>query len=172
MLPEPLHPALVHFPIVLAFLSPIVAASLLWAIQSGRIARRAWLVVVVLQAAVLGSGWIAEEAGEDQEERVERVVAEERIEEHEEAAERFMAIAGAALALSVAGFLGTTFGAVARGLTLAAALASVALVAAVGHSGGELVYRYGAAQAYTQPDTLGGNSATAPREDHEHDDDD
>jgi uncharacterized membrane protein len=174
-MPEPLHPAMVHFPIVLAFLSPIAAAAVLWAIQSGRLTKRAWLHVLIIQIAVLASGWLAAEAGEDEEERVERVIAEKHIEEHEEAAERFLAIAGVTLALSVAGLLGNPFGAVARGLTLAASLASAVAVAGVGHSGGELVYRHGAAAAYTQPDAakaLGDRAGMAHDEDDDHDDDD
>jgi len=170
-MPEPLHPALVHFPIVLVFLSPIAAAIALWAIRSGRLAGRAWLGVVVLQVAVLTSGWFAMEAGEDEEERVERVVAEKWIEEHEEAAERFLTIAGITLAVAVAGLLGSSLGAVARGLTVAFALASVVLVATVGHSGGELVYRHGAAQAYTQADAANPDGART-RMAHEEDDDD
>jgi uncharacterized membrane protein len=173
-MPEPLHPALVHFPIVLAFLSLIAAAIVLWAMQSGRLSRRAWLAVVILQVAVLGSGWLAAETGEEEEERVERVIAEKHIEEHEEAAERFLAIAGVTLAVSIAGILAGPFGSVARGLTVAAGLASVVLVAAVGHSGGELVYRHGAAAAYTQDesaDASGGQSGTAHDEDDDHDDD-
>ncbi len=75
-MPEPLHPALVHFPIVLAFLAPIAAAIVLWSVHSGRLSRRAWLAVVILQVAVLGSGWLAAETGEEEEERVERVIAE------------------------------------------------------------------------------------------------
>jgi len=153
-LPEPLHPALVHFPIVLAFLSPIAALIMLWAIKSRRLPPRAWLAVVILQAALLASGWLAAEAGEEEEERVERVVDEEHIEEHEEAAERFLTIAGVTLVLSLAGVIGTSLGAVVRGLTVASALVSLLLVSKVGHSGGELVYRHGAAQAYTQPDAV------------------
>jgi hypothetical protein len=128
--------------------------------------------VLILQAAVLASGWLAEEQGEHEEERVERVIGEEPIEEHEEAAERFMLIAGLTLALGVAGLLGNPLGAVARGLTVAAALASVAMVAAVGHSGGELVYRHGAALAYTQPDGAKADGARSGHvDDHEDDDD-
>ena len=168
-MPEPLHPAVVHFPIVFAFLSPIAAVITLWAIRSGRLATRAWLGVLILQAAVLGSGWLAEEQGEHEEERVERVICEEPIEEHEEAAERFMLMAGLTFGIAVAGLLGNPLGAVARGITVAASIATVVAVAAVGHTGGELVYRYGAAAAYTQPDAanvVGGRAGMA------HDDDD
>jgi len=171
-MPEPLHPALVHFPIVLAFLSPIAAAAVLWAIQSGRLTRRAWLGVAILQIAVLGSGWLAAETGEEEEETVERVIAERHIEEHEEAAERFLAIAGVTLALSIAGMLASPLGAVARTLTVAAALASVVLVAAVGHSGGELVYRHGAAAAYTQGESVAASRGRVGKAHDEHDDHD
>lgn len=33
MLPDPLHPALVHFPVVLGFLLPVVALVPLWSIR-------------------------------------------------------------------------------------------------------------------------------------------
>jgi uncharacterized membrane protein len=174
-MPEPLHPAVVHFPIVFAFLSPIAAMITLWAIRSGRLTTRAWLGVLILQAAVLTSGWIAEEQGEHEEERVERVIREEPIEEHEEAAERFMLMAGLTFVLAAAGMLGNPLGAVARGLTVAVSIATVVAVAAVGHSGGELVYRHGAALAYTRPDSvivLGSRSGMPHDEDDDHDDDD
>lgn len=35
MLPNPLHPSIVHFPVVLAFLLPLFAAGALWAIRLG-----------------------------------------------------------------------------------------------------------------------------------------
>lgn len=168
-MPDPLHPAAVHFPIVFAFLAPIVAAMLLWAIQSGRAPRRAWLGVVALQVVVLGSGWLAAEAGEGEEERVEEVVAHDTIHEHEEAAERFIGIAALTLLISAAGGLGGQVGAVARGLTVAAAVAVAAAVGAAGHSGGELVYRHGAASAYTQGASGGGGAVHAEEHEEDHD---
>jgi len=170
-MPEPLHPAVVHFPIVLAFLAPLAAVALLWAIQSGRLTRQAWVWVVVLQAAVMTTGWLAAEAGEREEERVERVVAEERIEEHEEGAERFLAIAGLALVIAFAGVLREPVGSVARALTVVAGVVALGAVAAVGHSGGELVYRHGAALAYSQPDSAA-VAASGPHRAHEDDDHD
>jgi hypothetical protein len=66
--------------------------------------------VVVLQAALVGFAWFAMETGEDQEEKVEKVVAERHIEEHEEAAERFFYIAIAAALVSAAGLLQAAVG--------------------------------------------------------------
>lgn len=155
MLPDPLHPALVHFPIVLALLAPLLMAGFLWAIHTRRLPARAWLAVVVLQAAVFGSAWITAEAGEDQEDRVERVVREEPIEEHEEAAEWFIWIAGLTLPIAGAGLLAGGFGTGARGLALAGSLLAALAVARTGQTGGDLVYVHGAATIYLDAQTTG-----------------
>lgn len=150
MLPDPLHPAVVHFPIVLAVLLPPLAALALWAMGSGRVPRRAWLAVVALQALLLASTWLAVETGEPEEEIVEKIVAERYIEAHEEAAERFLWVVGLGLPLAAVGLLGGRLGGAARALTLGASLAALGAGASVGHSGGELVYRHGAATAYVE----------------------
>jgi uncharacterized membrane protein len=168
MIPDPLHPALVHFPIVLAVLAPPLAAAALWAIHSGRLPSRSWLGIVVLQALVVGSGWIAAEAGEREEDRVERVVAERHIEEHEEAAERFLLLAALVVPLAAAGMLSGRAGAISRALTVALSLAALGAAGSVGHSGGELVYRHGAATAYAQP---GPGEIRSPLTHSEHDGD-
>jgi len=79
MLPNPLHPAVVHFPIVLAFLLPLFAIGALVAIRKGARPLRAWSLPLAVGAALTLSSWIAVETGEDQDERVERVVAERRL---------------------------------------------------------------------------------------------
>jgi len=150
MIPNPLHPAIVHFPIVLAVMVPPLAVAAFWAIQTGRLPGRAWLGILVLQVALVGTAWFAAETGEHEEDAVERVVAERHIEGHEEAAERFLALAALVLPLAAAGMLRGRTGAINRGLTLALSLAVLGAGAAVGHGGGELVYRHGAAQAYLQ----------------------
>jgi uncharacterized membrane protein len=149
-MPDPLHPAVVHLPVALAALIPLGALAALLAIWRGFLPTRAWWAVVLLQALLVGSAWLAVETGEREEERVEEVVAESRIEAHEEAAERFLALAGAGLLVIGAGLLPHRTGQVARA---AGALAAVGVLAAgiqVGHSGGELVYRHGAARVYAE----------------------
>lgn len=154
MLPDPLHPAVVHFPIVLALLAPIIALALLWAIQTRRLPARAWIAVVLLQALIAGAGWWTAETGEEEEERVERVVREDPIEEHEEAAEWFIRIAGGTAVVAAAGLLAGGIGTGARGLALLGTLVAAVAVARVGHTGGELVYRHGAALAYLDGPTV------------------
>ena len=170
MIPDPLHPAIVHFPIVLAVLAPLLAAIAFWAIGSGRLSRRAWLAVVVLQVVLVGSAWIATETGEHEEDRVERVVAESHVETHEEAAERFLALAALVLPLAAAGMLSGRIGAINRALTIALSLAALGAAGYTGHSGGVLVYRHGAAAAYTQP-AAGQTRSPMAYSDHDEDDD-
>lgn len=148
MLPDPLHPAVVHFPIVLTFLLPLVAFVALWRIRRGAPARRAWALTVAGAAALSASAWLAVETGEADGAVAERVVAEAPIESHEEAAERFLLFTGGVLLISGAGLLGGRMGTVARLAATAGAMGLVVAGTLVGHSGGQLVYRYGAAAAH------------------------
>jgi uncharacterized membrane protein len=148
MLPDPLHPAVVHLPIALAILIPGFAILGVPLIQRGLLPARSWALIVLLQALLVGSGWLALETGEEQEERVERVVAERHIEAHEEAAERFLLLAGMGLLASAAGLLPRRGGAIGRVAGTAVTLVVLAAGLSVGHSGGELVYKHGASNAY------------------------
>jgi uncharacterized membrane protein len=160
MLPNPLHPAVVHFPVVLAVLLPIFAAGALWTIRRGTAARKAWAVPMSLALALAVSSWIAVQTGEAQDERVESVVAEQPLEAHEKAAEAFLTFSAGLAALTVAGLIGGRLGRAARVLATIGAVALVGAAARVGHSGGELVYRHGAASAYASP-ASGGTARTA-----------
>ena len=154
LIPNPLHPAVVHLPVAIAVLVPIVAVGALIFIKRGTRPRVAWGLTVALLFALLLSGWVALQTGEQQEERVEDVVGDAPIHAHEEAAELFMLTTGAVLAIGLAGFAP---GRVGRAGRWAATLGTAAILGAgwnVGHSGGMLVYRDGAATAYT------GNTST------------
>lgn len=158
MIPDPLHPAVVHFPIVLGVLAPFSALGALWAIRRGVATRKAWGLATALLAALSVSSWVAVETGEQQEDRVEDVVAHGPFERHEEAAEAFFFMTGAVLGVAVLGLMGGPVGRVAR---VAATIGAVVLVGAgarVGHSGGELVYRYGAASVYVREPTGNGGA--------------
>lgn len=182
MLPEPLHPAIVHFPIVLTFLLPVFALASLWAVRRGARPLLAWGPTAALAVALAASAWIAVETGEDQEERVEEVLASEAaLETHEEAAERFLTFAAALLVVTAIGLAPGRVGRTARAATVVGALALVVAGWSVGRSGGELVYRHGAADAYVRAaatlaasDAEGGDDAVRrdARVRHEEEDDD
>lgn len=163
----PLHPLMVHVPIALGVLLPLVAGGILFAWWRKWLPPRAWFAAVVLQAILLGSGVLALRTGEAEEERVESVVAERFIEAHEEAAEVFVAASGLVLAVMlVAGVLRAR----STGLpTAAAATLGTLLVLGLGYrtgrAGGSLVYEQGAAQAYAQSGLSGTEGRAAARRD-------
>jgi uncharacterized membrane protein len=169
LIPDPLHPALVHFPITLAALLPLFAAATAFAIHRRWVARRGWALVVLLQAALAASVWGATLAGENEEEKVKRVVAERHIEEHQELGERLLWLSAAGVVVVAAGLLGGSLGGFARVAGVLATLGVAAASVPVGRSGGELVYHHGAASAYvSSPEPAAGadprvRAARAPR---------
>ena len=168
MLPTPLHPAVVHFPIVFAALLPVAALLALLAIRRGTAPLRAWAFPMALAVGLTGSAWVALETGEAEEERVEAYVAESAIHEHEEAAERFLLVAGVVTLLGGVGLLSGTVGSAAR-LVATAGTALVLLAGVqVGRAGGELVYEHGAAQAYVSASAA--SPYVASGREHEHED--
>lgn len=149
LVPNPLHPAVVHLPIALTVLVPAFAVGALVAIRRGARPVRAWGITTALLATLSLSAWVSLETGADQEDRVERVVTEQAIHSHEEAAEAFLALSLLVLVIAGAGLLNGRIG---TGARLAATVGTLALIVAgyrVGHSGGALVYQHGAASAYT-----------------------
>lgn len=149
LIPNPLHPAIVHLPIALVVLLPLTIAVAIYLIRRGGSPMRVWGVAAAMHAALALSAWASLASGSADEVRVEKAVAEAPVESHEEAAEAFLALAVGALAVALIGLRRDRVGAIARGV---AAVGSVVLLGSgwqVGHSGGQLVYRYGAASAYT-----------------------
>ena len=148
MLPDPIHPAIVHFPIVLSALLPVVVAAALFLARRGTPVRTTWLAVVGATALLVGSTWLAVETGEDQEEKVEDVVGEGPMGKHAGRADKFFWLAGGTLILTAAGLAKGRLGQAGRVAGTVGALALLPAGLLVGHSGGELVYKYGAARAY------------------------
>jgi uncharacterized membrane protein len=162
MIPNPLHPAIVHFPIVFAVLLPIVAVAALWAIRRGTPVRRAWLFPLVLAAALSVSAFVAVKSGQAQADRVENVVGEGAVHGHEEAAELFLVLSGVLLAVVAVGLAPGVAGRAARTVATLAALGLLAAGYRVGASGGDLVYRHGAASVYALQTGVAPQSSNAP----------
>ena len=142
----PIHPALVHLPLALAVVVPVVATGLTWALWKGRLPSRAWLSVVVLQAVMLVSGLIAMQFGEREEARLKSKISAALLEEHDETADQFLWVAG--FTLGAAGLVlvlhrPRAVRAMAVTTVIGSVLAAGAAVRA-GHSGGELVYLHNA----------------------------
>jgi uncharacterized membrane protein len=144
----PLHPLVVHFPIVLAVLLPISAGVALWAVRKGATPRKAWAVPVAVAAALTLSAWVATQTGQAQEDRVEDVVPRSALHGHEESAERLLVLSGVLLLVAAGGLARGNVGRAARYVATVGTLGLVAAALQVGHSGGVLVYRHNAASAY------------------------
>ncbi len=147
------HPKVVHLPMALAFLMPLLAGGVALACLRGWLPWRTWTLVLLLQSAMLGSGLMAMKTGEAQEHRVEQVVAEQLIERHAGAAETFLWATAFALALMGAPLF-LREGDLRNALVIFSCVATVvvlALASRVGDAGGKLVYKYGAASAYVTP---------------------
>ena len=140
-IPNPLHPAVVHFPIALimvgAFLSVLAVIFRRWALPAA--------LVLALGAA---GAVVAVKTGEDADHDAGRISAQaqEVLKKHAQAAEltRNLSLAAAGLAV-VALFLGKIplLRRILAGLVAIVALIAVWSVAETGHYGGELVYRNG-----------------------------
>jgi uncharacterized membrane protein len=170
MIPNPLHPALVHFPIVLALLLPLVMAAAFVAVKRGVSPQAAWVAPIALAFLLLASTWFAVEAGEREEDVVEDVVAHETLEDHEEAGKRFLVLSLVSVLVIAGGAAPKRTGQIGRGAGAVMSLVLVVAVFGVGRSGGELVYTHGAAQAYASaPITEGLRDVEDPDHDDEAD---
>jgi uncharacterized membrane protein len=150
----PLHPMIVHFPIALACLLPVVLVVFAWGLGRAGWSRMAWLAPLSLQALVFLSAWFALQLGERDEDRIEQVIAEQRIEAHEEAGERFVLASGILLLLMTIPLVWGTR--VLPSMLAALSLVSVFLVYQAGHSGAQLVHGPGSVSASLNP-ALGAN---------------
>lgn len=148
----PLHPKLVHLPIALAILMPLLSGGLLLAIWRDWLQKRVWSLVVAGQMLLVGSGVLALRSGEADEGRVERVVPEAALERHEEAARVFVWASGILLCLTLVPLLlrARPHALVAGAATCLGSLAVLGIGYQVGQKGGELVYGHNAASVFAQ----------------------
>jgi uncharacterized membrane protein len=142
-IPDPLHPALVHFPIVLILLGTgLSILAVFW--------RKGYVPAFAAALLVMGAlgAWAAVASGESDGGLVENTsaVVGTLLDAHETWAERTLTAAAIAAVIAVGSAALFRFPRAARGVAVAAALA--AMVAAwtvyeTGHRGGALVYQHG-----------------------------
>jgi hypothetical protein len=142
----PLHAQIVHMPLALSLLMPFLALGVLLAWRAELLPRRAWLIVVALQAVLFASAMFAERTGHQEEKRV-KVAAAAALDEHEDLGETFAWISGVVLLMSLTV---PSMANPAAAQALAAVAAGTMLVLSVlgyraGASGLRLVYEHGAA---------------------------
>lgn len=144
----PIHPMVVHFPIVFALLTPVATFVALYLIRRRTKPARAWALPLSLMLILLGSSYLAVYTGEAEEERIEAVMPEALIENHESAAEQFILVVAIVGVIGLAGLARGRVGSVARGVATIGTLLIVVAGYRVGKAGGELAYQYSAAAEY------------------------
>jgi uncharacterized membrane protein len=158
----PLHPAVVHLPLGLAFLMPILALVFTIAWGKGWTGKRGWALVFGLQLLLVGAGLFVRWTGEREARNAHRVLARGTIGPHAQAAGTFVWAAAGTLVIAGLGLALRE-----RQARRAAAAATVAtfvvaaLAVRLGHLGGELVYVKGAATVYTADSTAALQRAAA-----------
>jgi uncharacterized membrane protein len=151
----PLHPLIVHFPLVLAVLLPIPVLIMIVRHFRGRpLTARVWAPVTAWALLLAVSAFAAVQTGQEDEERVEEVVPHSAFETHEDRAEVFMRVTFVFAVLAIAvPLVGEKWRRPAAFTALVGSLLVTGLAFGVGHSGGTLVYRHNAASAYAAGST-------------------
>ena len=146
----PWHPSIVHIPLVLAIVLPILILVFALMMKSNKMAPSAWLLIIGLQLITTISGYVSLETGETEEDVVSKVVEKSFIHEHEEAAEIFVGSTVIALVLGIATyFIQKQYQFMLQLIICVLTLGSSVLGYRAGHLGGELVYKKGAASVYS-----------------------
>jgi uncharacterized membrane protein len=157
------HPAIVHVPLGLAIVMPLLAAVLAVAIWRGRLPRSAFAVVAGLQLLLVSAGLVALRLGHADAEGAERVAPEQVVDAHEEAAEAFEWVAIGVLVAAVVALAAPPRRFPALGaLVTAGAVATAALGVNAGAKGGELVFRHGAGVERAALPAPAGEAGTVP----------
>ncbi len=150
LLPDPLHPALVHFPVVLIVLGAVAAlVAVFW--RGAQLPRYAALLLAL---GALGC-WVSMETGESDGGLLEKAQPKMAalLDQHEEWAERTLTVAIVAAVLATASVVTQRWPKVARSLAVLTALAALGAgygVYETGHRGGALVFRHGAGVTVTE----------------------
>lgn len=166
MFEVPIHPILVHIPVALSVLMPLLFGGLILAIRRDLLPARSWWIAVLFQL-VLTIGCIASlGSGHAEEERVEDFVPHEAIESHERLAGAMTAAAVIALVIAAAGLRQSPKEGLFRTGALLTSLFVLGLAGAAGHRGGELVYKHGAAG---NTPAIQSSSPASPEEEEESD---
>ncbi|MBA2406160.1 MAG: hypothetical protein H0V66_15400, partial [Bdellovibrionales bacterium] len=63
----PFHAFIVHFPIALTFVLPLLILVFAFMIKSHKMSHQTWLIIIGLQLATTVTGYIALDSGEDEE---------------------------------------------------------------------------------------------------------
>lgn len=173
MQPELLHPAIVHLPLGISVVLPVLGLLAVWLYFKRRdesaVFARFWVALMVCLIAVSVGAFLAHETGEAGEHAIGKSLPEGTIELHEKYSKIFSALLYAATAVGALVFFlrGKLKG---YAVLIVTALCSAALFAGIltGNAGGDLVYKHKAAN-YLSPEGGAKPAAARPQKPHEDD---
>jgi len=149
----PTHPVVVHLPLVLAVLLPLVSGAIGYAVWKGRASGRLWAWVVAGHFVLFASAGAASLLGEADARRIQTRIDADVVEVHEAEGHRLLFASGITFALALAGLVlqRPKQRHTAMAATFAFGLACAALGVLAGRGGAVLVYQHGAAAAWSEP---------------------
>jgi uncharacterized membrane protein len=137
----PLHPIIVHFPVAIGCLMPLLMVFIAIAIRKWQWPIRTWWMIVFLQALFFVSSIVAVETGEWDEENG-RAPLVSGLENHEEWGEKVPVAAGIILVLTVLPFFLPQKRYPAMIVSVVGSIMVVGLLIQTGHTGGKLIYSH------------------------------
>lgn len=142
----------VHFPMALAILQPLLILALIIGIKKEVFTRKSWWIAIGAQVILVLTTFVALQTGEIDEEIVESIVDESLIESHEDIAKLFFIFSIVTLvSVILPAFLSDKM--LGLGIvTLVLALVVLGVGIQVGKLGGELVYEHNAASVHIKMD--------------------
>jgi uncharacterized membrane protein len=146
----PLHPIIVHFPIAIGMIAPLLILLIWMGIHRWSWPMRTWSIVVLVNLILVVSSVAALKTGEQDEDKVESYVTKQAFEDHEELGEKLPWLFAALMVVSAIPFVIPKQKKLFMTATLILSSASIAPIVVVGHTGGKLVYEQGAANAHTK----------------------
>lgn len=147
----PLHPMMVHLPLGLALILPVIILTFMILIRLKKISDSMWIMIMSLQAFLVAIGHLTIATGENEEDLVRTIIDRKIVSMHELDAEMFVGSVVIGLVISVMGyFANKKYQFKSQVAVLAISIITILLAVNVGRSGAALVYKHGAAQVYLE----------------------
>lgn len=149
MLTPPLHPQLVHLPIALGLLMPLLALALALFLRRAPERWRLWALVIVFQLLASVTAWLALTSGEADARRVaEEARLRPALADHRAAGERYFVLSLAAVVLAVLAYKPAPRAPLLRHATLALQFLLAILLLETAGRGTYLAHTLGAARLW------------------------
>ncbi|MBT4790300.1 MAG: hypothetical protein HON90_01910 [Halobacteriovoraceae bacterium] len=146
----PIHPGVVHLPIGIVFVLPFLLSLYIIFFKKKLLERSGFVIILVLYGLLTISSVISIKTGENEISAVKNVVAQQHVNTHENEAQNFLVVTLLALVTGISTLVVNSLRYFQIGLIFNFFIQILLIYFAiqVGHTGGVLVYKYSATDAY------------------------